>query len=264
MAQPRPLALVTGASAGIGAVFARRLAAAGHDLLLIARRRERLEQLARDIQTRHPVTAEALPADLAEEPGLKLVEDRILASPNLSLLVNNAGFGARGMFFDSPVEVQDRMHRLHILATLRLTHAALRVMRPRNRGAIINVSSLAAFFITPGHTSYSATKGWINSFTEGLAKELKAAGSAVRVQALCPGFTYTEFHDVMGTDRGEVHPRLWMQPEAVVDASLKALRQGRVVVVPGRFYAAAAMLANALPRFVTRRLPSRPPGFYHQ
>jgi short-subunit dehydrogenase len=261
MNEERLTALVTGASSGIGAVFARRLAKDGHNLILVARRQEHLERLARDIGSRFPVYVEVLPADLTHEVELTAVEDRILAAPNLRLLVNNAGFGTRGLFFECDVGMQDRMHRLHVLATLRLTHAALRVMKPRNEGSIVNVSSLAAFFISPGHISYCATKAWINSFTEGLAKELKSVGSAVRVQVLCPGFTYTEFHDVIGSDRRSIPRFLWMGPEAVVEASLKGLDRGRVVVVPGRVYRAVAGLANLLPRIVTRVLPARPPNY---
>ena len=125
-------------------------------------------------------------------------------APNLQLLVNNAGFGTLGRFYEAPIDSQDAMHRLHVMATMRLTHAALGNLTARNQGGMINVSSVAAFVPRPGSTSYYATKAWINCFTEGVYLELKSAGSRVCMQALCPGFTYTEFHDVSGT-QPQVH-----------------------------------------------------------
>ena len=179
------VALVTGASSGIGAVFARRLAAQGYHLILVARRADRLAELAREIQSANGVRVEVLAADLVLDADLAKVESRIAGENNLTLLVNNAGFGALGVFFESELEPQDRMHRLHVLATLRLTHAALPGMVARGRGGIINVSSVVAFASAPGSVSYSATKAWMNTFSEGLTLELKCAGSPVRVQALC-------------------------------------------------------------------------------
>jgi uncharacterized protein len=243
MPNSKPLALVTGASSGIGAAFARRLAAEGYRLILVARRRERLEALAAELGG-----AEVLEADLSEESGLKLAENRILAAPDLELLVNNAGFGSMGRFFEIPVDGQDRMHRLHVLATLRLTHAALRNMVPRGTGAIINVSSVAGFGQHPGSVSYCATKAWMNSLTEGLDMELKTARSPVKVQALCPGFTTTEFQDVIGMDRRGIPARLWMKAEDVVDASLKGLAQNKLIVVPGLTYKILTKLQTWTPR----------------
>ena len=247
MANSRPLALVTGASAGIGAAYARRLAREGYDLLLVARRRERLEALAAELQSGVGVRAEVLPADLTQDSGLKAVEDRIERAENLEFLLNNAGFGAKGRFWETPSETQDTMHRLHVLATVRLTHAALRKMTARGRGAVVNVSSVAAFVCRPGNTSYYATKLWVNGFSEGLYLELKNARSPVRVQALCPGYTLTEFHDVMGFDRGLVPRSLWMSAEDVVEASLAGLRRGDLFVVPGWRYKLLVMLLRLMP-----------------
>jgi hypothetical protein len=247
MESGKPRALVTGASAGIGATFARRLARDGYDLILVARRRDRLDQLAQEIGG-----AEVLVADLTSDADMKRVEDRIAAETRLELLVNNAGFGILGPFFEMPVEGQDQMHRLHILATLRLTHAALRGMVARNKGAVINVSSVAGFAQTPGSVSYGATKTWMNSFTEGLAMELQSAGSAVRVQALCPGFTLSEFHDVAHVDRKTIPARLWMKAEDVVDASLTGLAQGKIFVVPGNIYKGLVWVVGWMPRWLYR------------
>lgn len=246
------VALVTGASSGIGAVFARRLARDGYRLILVARRRDRLEALARELGG-----AEVLPADLTLDRELRLVEERILAEPALDLLVNNAGFGAAGRFYDTPLETQDRMHRLHVMATMRLTHAALRGMVPREKGAVVNVSSVAGFGQNPGSVSYCATKAWINSFTEGLYLDLKSAGSPVKVQALCPGFTYSEFHDVMGMDRGRIPARLWLRAEDVVEASLAGLARSQPIVVTGRIYKAIVLAERWIPRGLRARIALR-------
>lgn len=248
MAEVRARALVTGASAGLGAEFARQLAARGFDLVLVARRRERLEALAVELQRQSAIRAEPLVADLLDEDDLKRVEDCIARDENLECLVNNAGFGVAEPFYRSEVGPQDAMHRLHVMATMRLTHAALRPMVARQKGAIINVSSLAGFAPRSGNTSYYATKAWINCFTEGIYLELKSLRSPVRVQALCPGFTYTEFHDVMGVDRNVVPKSLWMSATDVVAASLRGLERGKLFVVPGWRYKLLWALLRILPR----------------
>ena len=248
MTTARPLALITGASAGIGAAYARRLAAEGYDLLLVARRTDRLKDLAAELANRHGVRAEPLPADLTSDADLKVVEARIEREDHLEFLLNNAGFGVSGRFYEAPLESQDSMHRLHILATLRLSHAALRRMTARGRGALVNVSSVAGFIARPGTVSYHATKAWMNSFTEGLYLELKQARSPVRAQALCPGYTLTEFHDVMGSDRNKVPASMWTPVEKVVDASLEGLKHNKLFVVPGWRYKFIVALLRLLPR----------------
>lgn len=243
----RPVAAITGASSGIGMVFAQKLAP-DHDLLLIARRKERLEALADQLNSQRGSAATALACDLTNEHELNLAADRICAEPKLALLVNNAGFGVEGRFWESDLEAQERMHRLHINATVRLTHAALRNMTARNSGAVINVASVAAFVHGPSGSSYGATKSWMTAFTEGLHLELKSAGSAVKVQALCPGYTYSEFHDATKVDRAQLAPSwLWYQPEFVVDESLKGLQRGKLFVIPGWPYKAVVALASKLP-----------------
>jgi uncharacterized protein len=191
----RPVALITGASSGIGEAFARKLAARGFDLILVARRAERLAQIAREL----PAESTIVVADLTTEEGMHATCQTIGACPWLEILVNNAGFGTLGRFWQTDLAGQEAIHRLHVMAAMRLTHAALTGMTERARGSVINVSSVAAFGQSEGNVSYCATKAWMNSFTEGLAIELRHAGSPVRVQALCPGFTVTEFHDTLAT-----------------------------------------------------------------
>lgn len=238
----KPLALVTGGGTGIGAAYARALAGAGYGLLLVGRREEKLRAM------RDEVGGEILVADLATEQGLGAVERRVAEAANLDFLVNNAGFGTMGAFWEVPIEVQDQMHRLHVLATLRLTHAALPAMVARNRGSIVNVSSVAAFVQAIGTVSYSATKAWMNSFTEGLSLELKSARSGVRVQALCPGFTRSEFHEAAGLDKIAIPESLWTTAEDVVRASLRGLARDELIVIPGWRYRTWVGLQRILPR----------------
>jgi len=250
MSEAKPLAVVTGASSGIGAAFARALAAKGYDLALVARRQDRLRQLADELANQFHVNCTSLRADLTREAELRTVEEFLAGAPNLQLLVNNAGFGSLGRFFEATIESQDAMHRVHVLATMRLTHAALRNLTARGQGALINVASVAAYVPRPGSTSYYATKAWMNCFTEGLYLELKTAGSRVRVQALCPGFTYTEFHDVLGIDRNFISSAWWMPAEDVVRASLRGLEKGKLFVVPGWRYKLLVSTMRLLPRGV--------------
>ncbi|HMD97815.1 MAG TPA: SDR family oxidoreductase [Terriglobia bacterium] len=261
MGDAKPLAVVTGASSGIGAAYARALASRGYDLALVARRGDRLRQLADELGSRHHAACTVLSADLTRDTDLRRVEEYLAGAPNLALLVNNAGFGTLGRFFEAPVDSQDAMHRLHVMATLRLTHAALRNLVARGEGAVVNVSSVAAWVPRPGTTSYYATKAWMNCFTECLYLELKSAGSRVHVQALCPGFTMTEFHDVLGLDRKAISSKVWwMAPEDVVEASLKGLAEGKLFVVPGLRYRLIVRLLRLLPRGVLHFLLVRGPA----
>jgi short-subunit dehydrogenase len=235
-------------------VFARRLAA-DYDLLLVARRKDDLDRLAAELATRHGTAVSVLPADLTDETQLKAVAERIESAANLALLVNNAGFGHRGTFWEAELAVLERMHRLHVMAVLALTHAALRAMVPRNRGAIINVASVAAFAQRAGSVSYGATKTWLVSLTEGLYLDLQKTNSAVRVQALCPGFTYSNFHDVLRENRHDLAPpSLWLTADAVVDASLRALARGSLRSVPGWRYKLLVAALGVLPAWLKLRL----------
>jgi len=241
----QPAALVTGASSGIGEVFARRLSASGYRVLLVARRLERLEKLSAELKN-----AEAVQADLTLDSDIDRIRTRIAAEPDLEFLVNNAGFGVPGKFFEADPEALDRMHRLHIIAIERLTHTALKGMMERGKGNIVNVSSVAGFFNTVNSNGYGATKAWINSFTECLYLDLKKNGVPIRVQALCPGFTYTEFHDVVKMDRSKISKSLWMNSRNVVEDSLRGLEKNRLYVIPGWRYRLLVGLTRLLPRFI--------------
>lgn len=242
-----PVAAITGASSGIGATFARRLAST-HDLLLVARRVDRLEALAAELRQASGTSVEVFGADLTDEHQLNSIADRIAAQPALAMLINNAGFGTRGRFLDTPIEAQLQMHKLNIQAVLRLSHAGLSVMVPKRSGAIINVASVAGFVRRAGSVSYGSTKAWVIAFTEALHLEMQAMDCPVKVQALCPGFTYTEFHDRMHIDRLRIASKAyWLRSETVVDASLGALASGKLFVVPGWRYRLIVNSISLLP-----------------
>jgi uncharacterized protein len=250
----RRLAAVTGASSGIGSVFARRLAP-DYDLLLIARRREQLDELARELSAQHGTVVTVLAADLTDDAQLQLVADRLSGAANLGMFVNNAGFGNRGLFWETDLAAINKMHRLHITATLKLVHAALGVMVKQNRGALINVASVASFAQRAGNASYGASKSWLAAFSEGLYLDLRKAKSAVTVQALCPGYTYSGFHDLLGEDRHRLaSPSLWLTADAVVDCSLAALPSRKLFVVPGWRYKLLIAVVSKLPWWLKVRL----------
>ncbi len=243
----KALIAITGASSGIGAAFARRLAPQ-HDLLLIARRKEKLDSLAAELSAAHGCNAETCSADLADNTDLNKVAARLATDKRLVLLINNAGFGLKGRFWEAPLEAQEQMHKLHVMATVRLTHAALRNLTSRDTGGIINVASVAAFARSQGSVSYCATKSWMAVFSEALYLELKGAKSRVKIQALCPGFTYSEFHDAMGVDRSQLAGGpLWHSAEFVVDASLDGIRRNKLFVIPGWRYRWLTSIISKLP-----------------
>jgi short-subunit dehydrogenase len=245
----RPLAVITGASAGIGKEFCERLAARGYDLVAVARDGNRLEALKAALEQQHRVSVEVFPADLTIETDVSLVAERLTRATNLALLVNNAGFGTRGPLADASPARQEAMLQLHVMAPMRLTQAALPIMLKNGRGAIVNVSSVASFIYSAFNVNYCATKAYLTSFSEGLASEL--AGTGVQVQALCPGFTHSEFHQRMEIDTTEVPPWMWMSAAKVVETSLRSLeRRGPVVCIPGL---RNKMLVQLI-RFVPRRL----------
>ncbi|MEU4094691.1 SDR family oxidoreductase [Streptomyces sp. NPDC026673] len=235
--------LITGATAGIGAAFARRLANDGHALVLVARDEQRLEECAAELRRAYAVTVEVLPADLSTDKGIEAVEARLRDRERpVGVLVNNAGFGNRGAFGDVPMADELTMLKVHCEAVLRLTGAATGAMRERGRGFVINVASVAAF--VPRGT-YGASKAWVVSFTQGLAREL--AGTGVRLLALCPGFVRTEFHERAGMDTGNIPGWAWLDADKVVAAAVRDLARGRSLSVPDPRYKAAVAAAKLAP-----------------
>lgn len=227
-------ALVTGASSGIGAEFARQLAASGHDLILVARRRDRLEAFCEELRNAHGIEAEALEADLSSDEDIDRVVARMHKTDDLVVLINNAGFGAGGHYSRLNEAKQVAMIRVHIVAVARLIRAALPDMEERKHGGIVNVASVAAFAGFARSAMYCSTKTWMVAFTKALALDLK--GTGVHAQVLCPGYTFTEFHDTpeyANFERSDVPKIMWMSCERVVRISLRALERGRVIVVPG-------------------------------
>jgi len=260
-----PKALITGASAGLGASFARALAARGYDLVLLARRRDRLQALADKLTAQHAIRCEVMTADLSGIEEIRKTADHIRRMDNLDLLINNAGFASLGYFADIPSEKSMRMFHLHMTAPVELTHAALQGMLPRKHGTVINVSSLAAFVFTPGNVMYDSTKAFLAAFSKNLMLEVKEAG--IKIQCLCPGFTRTEFHEVgdfKNFDRSVIPKALWMSPDEVVSLSLDALEHSNnPIFIPGWknrlvvwLYLHSSMVRSRMQQNVEERRPN--------
>ncbi len=251
-------ALITGASSGIGAAFSRQLASRGFGLILVARREKRLSALAAELEKSNAIDAEILAADLSKPAGIERTERRIAELPNLTLLINNAGFGTTGKFADANLDKQLNMIQVHVIASVRLCRASLPGMIARGKGSIINVCSLAAFIPLPGNVTYSATKAYLYVFSNALQTEF--IGTGVKVQALVPGFIHTEFHDsseFASFDRSRIPRSFWMTAEKAASKSLSALERNKPVCIPGfknRLIVAMGRsgLANLLLKILTR------------
>jgi uncharacterized protein len=241
----RPTALITGASSGIGAAYARLLAAEGYDLVLVARDAERLGRLADELTGQHGTEALTLPADLATESGCAAVEARLRAEP-VDVLVNNAGMSLNRPFLKSSVELEENLLRLNVHAVMRLTLAALTGMVERGRGDVINVSSVSGFgAVMPGST-YPASKAWVTNFSESVAQSVRRYG--VRVLALCPGYTRTEFHQRAGINMSKIPRWMWLDADDVAREGLRDLRKGKLVSIPSWKYKLAVFGMRHTPR----------------
>lgn len=243
------VALVTGATAGLGATFVRRFAAEERDLVLVARDVARLEATAADLRQRYPISVEVLPADLATAAGCQLVADRLAAEDRpVDLLVNNAGIGLYRSFGSAPLSDEERMLDLNVRAVLVLTHAAVRAMQARGRGQIINISSVAGYLPRGAAATYAASKAWVTSFTQGIA--LLLAGSGVSIHAICPGFTHTEFHARAEADMSNTPGFMWLDADRVVAEGLADVRRGKVISVPSKRYKFILGVVRFTPRSV--------------
>jgi hypothetical protein len=249
MRQAYQVAMVTGASSGIGEQIARLAAADGCDLVIVARRTDALDRLATAMRVAHQVNVEVLTADLTTDAGLAAVEARLgdPARP-VELLVNNAGFGAPGDLAALDLQAVTSQVALNVLALTRLTRAALPPMLAAGHGGVLNVSSVAGFLSLPGSAIYGATKAFVTSFTESVHAEVRDRG--VHVTALCPGFTRTEFG---ADDRPAPVPGLrWLDAQAVARAGLDAVAAGRALCVPGAQYQLVTGLSRIVPRRAIR------------
>ncbi|MEV5016667.1 SDR family NAD(P)-dependent oxidoreductase [Streptomyces sp. NPDC053780] len=246
-------ALITGSTAGIGAAFARRLAADGHNLVLVARDTKRLHEQATELHDRHGIEAEVLTADLSTDAGIEAVATRLGERRHpVDLLINNAGFGNKGKFLDVSMADELTMLKVHCEAVLRLTSAAVEPMRERGRGGVVNVASVAAF--VPRGT-YGASKAWVVQFTQGVAKDL--AGSGVRLMALAPGFVRTEFHERAGMGTDNIPNWMWLDADKVVAAALDDLARGKSLSIPDPRYKTLMGAAKLVPRGMLGGISSR-------
>lgn len=247
-----PVAMITGASAGLGAEFARQLAARGADLVLVARGEEALQQLAGELRERYGVDAQVVTADLAVEAEVEKVARRLREHP-VDILVNNAGFGLPLQFADNDIDDEVRHLRVHVEASMRLMHAALATMRSRG-GRIINVASVAGFI---SRSTYSACKSWLIGFSRWANNEYRADG--VSVTAVCPGFTHTSFHERMGLPPGKegVPALMWLDAPDVVREGLRDAARGKAVSVPSLRYKAIVALTRILPASLTSGVARR-------
>ncbi|MBT2594080.1 SDR family oxidoreductase [Arthrobacter sp. ISL-72] len=251
---PGPTALITGATSGLGAEFARQLAEEGHHVVLVARDGDRLRAAAHELENNYSITAEVLSADLTDDAGVAAVVERLSdpARP-VEILVNNAGIGLLRSFEENTVEEERRHLRLHVQTPLELCHAALQGMLARRSGRIINVASVAAF---ANRGTYSAAKAWQVTFSRWA--NLAYAGHGVKVTAVCPGFTHTEFHDRMGMDKSVAPRWLWLHADRVVREGLADNEHGRSVSIPTKRYKVVATVARMLPARLTSGPPKRP------
>jgi short-subunit dehydrogenase len=250
-------ALITGASSGIGEAFAYKLAEQGYDLILTGRREEQLYKVSSGINKKYPVNIEIFLVELADDSGLNLLADKITRTPDLHVLVNNAGFGSGTRFMEKGYADAEKMVKVHIMAPLKLVHATLPKMKENGSGIIINVSSVSGNTPLLRGAVYSASKSFLRIFSEALY--LENIHSNIIIQTLCPGFTRTDFHEKIGLNRDSLKNKgilRWMTPEKVVDASFKNLRKGKVVCVPGFWNKVIWLLADILPRGLYYKLVS--------
>lgn len=248
------LALITGATAGIGAEFARQCAREGKDLILVARDAERLSAFCAELAAETGITARPLPADLTDPGDLEKVA-AVLAEEPVDLLVNNAGLGLNTSFLKSSVDAERHLLNLNVVAVMRLTHAALPAMVGRGRGDIVNVSSVAGFAATMPGSTYPASKAWVTSFSEAVGMLVRHRG--VRVMALCPGFTRTEFHSRAGIAAHQMPDWVWLRAEDVVRKGLRDLRKGKLVSVPSARYKTVVGALKITPRRALHRIMPR-------
>ncbi|MCE7741242.1 MAG: SDR family oxidoreductase [Candidatus Heimdallarchaeota archaeon] len=228
------IAVITGASSGIGEAFAIELASQGYDLVIIARRIEKLDELANKVGTNFGTNSDIIIADLSQSKEIEMVIGRLKEIEGIEVLVNNAGYGLSGRFADVDLQTQLDMITVHNIASYSLTRAVVPDMIKRDKGTIINVSSMSGLMPRFGNVAYTVTKAFLIVFSEALQEEL--SNTKIKIQALCPGMTHTEFHDedkLPHFDKSTVPKNFWMTSEDVAKKSLKALSRRKTIYVPG-------------------------------
>ncbi len=252
-AHGKRIALITGATSGIGAEYARRFASEGYDLILTGRRKTKIKALADEIVRDNHVNVDVILVELADHDEVQSLLKR-LEGKAIEVLINNAGFGTTRFFHKEPLQIQENMVSVHILCTMKLTYAVLPSMLRRKTGIIINVSSAGAFLVTPNEATYCGTKAFLRAFSEALYLEL--IGTGVKVQAVCPGLTRTDMPIRLGipeehlVDRGSFK---WITTKEVVDASMKCLKKNKVICIPGRLTKFQVFTHSILPEHIYYR-----------
>lgn len=249
------LAIITGASSGIGKSYARKFASQGYNLLLIARRKEKLLEISKNINEFYNSSVEILSYDLSDEEQIKYIEKKIIQKNTINVLVNNAGFGFNEKFHIMPIEKSVAMINVHIIATVRLTKAVLPIMIKNNSGIIINVSSMASFIMAPNNLIYSATKTFLNTFSEHLKLELK--NTNILVQSLCPSYTKTSFYNTeeyKNINLSDVPEKLWFSADELVEKSVKSLSNKNVIYIPGFINKLAVKFRKIISRRMIKKI----------
>jgi len=248
----RNLALITGASSGIGKSFAYKFASLGYDLLLIGRREYLLKEICNDISKKYSVNAEYMILELSNDNDVNRLLSRMEQMNNLEILINNAGFGLDNDFINSTLDKNIEMIKVHDILPVKLIYSAIPLLKDKVNPAIINVSSIASFLISPGNEMYCASKAFLTSFSESLSLSLKKHN--IKVQVLCPGFTLTDFHAKLGYDANDPILKKFMSSDKVVEISLKYLKKGRVICIPGLLYKLVKIFINLIPREIFYKL----------
>lgn len=235
------------------------MAKRGYNLILVARRKDRLATIADELIQKYHIKTEIFPADLSKNEEINRVAERIKDCDELTMLVNNAGFGAIGEFTDNEWDIHASSHSVMLMAIIKLTHSALENMRERQRGDIINVSSVSGFLKNRGAATYSAIKAYINTFSYALNMEVRDNG--VRVQALCPGFTHTEFHateSMTGFEKNRIPKWMWLKADFVVEKSLRCLKKNKPICIPSlRYKLIVFLVRNSLIGWIINKYARR-------
>lgn len=256
MLEEKKIALVTGATSGIGEAFARRFAKDGYNLIITGRRKDKINNLASELSNKFGINVKVFTTELSDMNEVDLLIENI-KNINISILVNNAGFATKDVFINEDLSIQEQMVNVHVMCPMKLIHSILPKMIEQGNGTIINVSSLSAFLIIPKNATYSGTKAFLKAFSESLYLELTNTG--VKLQVLCPGFVKTDFHEKMGISKSKQKNKgiiRWMSPETVVTISLNKLKHDKLICKPGFFENLGMNILTLLPKTIYYKIAS--------